>query len=414
MKISLFTPSHNPRWLDEVYESLKAQTHEDWEWVVLLNGSFEWNPPKDHRVRCQWAMPWVKGVGALKAKAVGLCTGEILLELDHDDLLMPTALERVAEAFAENPEVGFVYSDFAQINEDGTPNFSEFDRVYGWSYRDENGYHVTDSKSPHPHHVALIWFAPNHLRAFRRTAYDQVGGYNTNLDVLDDQELMCRLYLVCRFHHIKENLYLQRVHPNQTQVQPHINGRIQQETWNFYSEYITPMTLKWARDNNLMALDLGGAHNAPEGFTTVDLHDADIVGDVYDIFASMDDNTVGVIRASDFLEHLDPDRKVEFWNEAHRVLADGGMILTFTPHALGNGAFQDPTHRSFYVEQSHWYWTDRNYQKYVPEITARFQVSQLVTFFPTGWHQAQNINYVQANLIALKNGGERFGGILAI
>ena len=37
MTISVFTPSHNPKWLDEVYESLKAQTNPDWEWVVLLN-----------------------------------------------------------------------------------------------------------------------------------------------------------------------------------------------------------------------------------------------------------------------------------------------------------------------------------------------------------------------------------------
>jgi hypothetical protein len=74
----------------------------------------------------------------------------------------------------------------------------------------------------------------------------------------------------------------------------------------------------------------------------------------------------------------------------------------------------DPTHISYYVEQSHYYWTDRNYQKYVPEITARFQVSRLETFFPTQWHQQSNISYVQANLISLKNDDERFGGILSI
>jgi hypothetical protein len=107
-------------------------------------------------------------------------------------------------------------------------------------------------------------------------------------------------------------------------------------------------------------------------------------------------------------------RKVEIWNEMHRVLASGGMILSLTPSATGVGAFQDPTHISFYVEQSHWYWTDANYRRFVPAITAKFQVSRLRTYFPSEWHQQQNISYVQANLLALKEDSERFGGILSI
>jgi glycosyltransferase involved in cell wall biosynthesis len=413
MTISVFTPTHNPKWLDECLASLQAQTHSDWEWVVLLNNGARWNTD-DSRVRVVISESVNAGVGAYKSEAVQYCQGDILVELDHDDKLMPTALEKVAEAFSENEGVGFVYSDFAQINEDGTPNFTEFDAQYGWSYRDEDGYHVTNSKSHHPHHVAYIWFAPNHLRAFTREAYDLAGGYNDNLQILDDQDLMCRLFSLTKFHHIKENLYLQRVHEGQTQVQADINPRIQTGTVELYNHYLASLLVKWSKDNDLMALDLGAAHNPAQGFTTLDLHDADIVGDVFEVFAGLPDNSVGVIRASDFLEHLDPLRKVEFWNSAHRVLANGGMLISLTPSATGNGAFMDPTHISFYVEQSHWYWTDQNFRRYVPEITARFQASRLVTLFPTVWHEQQNISYVQANLIALKDDSERFGGILSI
>ena len=412
--ISIFTPSHNPRWLDECLASLQAQTHTDWEWVVLLNNGANWDCD-EKRVRIITSDNLNAGVGAYKREAVKSCRSEILVELDHDDKLMPTALERVLEAFEADENTVFVYSDFAQINEDGSPNLTEFDSQYGWSYRDDNGYHITNSKSPHPHHVAYIWFAPNHLRAFTRKAYDLSGGYNETLQILDDQDLMCRLYLIGTFHHITENLYLQRVHANQTQAQPEINPRIQSGTVELYNHYLASLLLKWSNNNGLSAFDLGGAHNPVNGFQTVDLYEpADIVGDVFEVFEGLPDNSVGVLRASDFLEHLDPSRKVEFWNEAHRILADGGMIISLTPNALGNGAFMDPTHVSYYVEQSHWYWTDRNFQKYVPEITARFQVSRLVTFYPTVWHEQNNISYVQANLIALKNGSERLGGILSI
>src|SRR5262252_4978259 len=51
--ISVFTPSHDPRWLDEALYSVLGQTHQDWEWIVLLNGDADWAPPADERVHVQ-------------------------------------------------------------------------------------------------------------------------------------------------------------------------------------------------------------------------------------------------------------------------------------------------------------------------------------------------------------------------
>ena len=66
---------------------------------------------------------------------------------------------------------------------------------------------------------------------------------------------------------------------------------------------------------------------------------------------------------------------------------------------------------AFYNEHSFWYYTDPRYQAYVPEVIARFQVSRLVTYFPTEWHEQNQIPYVCANLIALKDGAPRNGGL---
>lgn len=407
--ISVFTPTHNALWLGKCYESLLAQTYDDWEWVVLINGDIQ-NivEPDDPRVRIVYSPPFIKGVGALKAKAVSLCEGDILVELDHDDILMPNALEKVAEAF-NDPEIGFVFSNFSQINEDGTPNLTEFGSLHGWSYYQEGDYKICNTKSAHPHHVAYIWYAPNHLRAFRKSVYSIAGGYDKSLMVLDDQDLMARLYLVTKFHHIPENLYLQRIHNKQTQADPTINSFIQEETVRMYDRTIQNLALKWASYQGLLALDLGGAHNPATGFTTVDLHDANINGDIFEVLANMDDNSVAVIRAHDFLEHISD--KIRLWNEMYRVLCEGGMLLSLTPSTDGRGAFQDPTHVSFYNENAFWYFIDENYRKYVPELKVNFQKSRLLTFFPSPFHQQNNISYVQANLIACK-GGERYGGML--
>jgi hypothetical protein len=84
-----------------------------------------------------------------------------------------------------------------------------------------------------------------------------------------------------------------------------------------------------------------------------------------------------------------------------------------TPSTDGRGAFQDPTHNSFYNENSFWYFVDENYRRFVPELQMDFQVSDLYTYFPSEWHKEKNIPYVIANLIALKT-DERLGGRLGV
>ena len=411
--ISVFTPSHNPKFLNECYESLKSQTYEAWEWVVLLNGDANWARPNyDDRVRIAYADKKLKGVGALKRHAVELCSGQILVELDHDDVLAPNALEEIILAFKQNSNTVFVYSDFSQINEDGTPNQDRFDASFGWEYRQEGEHLVCCSLKPTPHNVSYIWYAPNHVRSFSKSAYDAAGGYDSSRKVLDDQDLMARLYLIGNFYHIEKCLYYQRVHSENTQIEPETNKFIQEETVRLHGQNIQSLLLKWSSDNKLLSLDLGGAHNPTPGYKTIDLHEpADYVGDIFNVLGSFEDNSVGVIRAVDFCEHITD--KIRLWNEFYRVLAHGGMVLSLTPSTDGRGAFQDPTHVAFYNENSFWYWVDEGFRRFVPEIKTNFQIDQLFTYFPSEWHQKNNIPYVCANLISVKEGA-REGGRLGI
>ena len=412
MSVSIFTPSHNPKYLDQAYESLVAQTDTDWEWLVLLNNDAKWRvpDPKDYRVRVIECQSSDMGVGFYKRLAVSNCTGEILLELDHDDILMPKAVEKVRKAFEADEDIVFVYSNFAQINDDGTPNRDEFDSNYGWQYYDEGEYRVCNSFPPHPHNNGYIWYAPNHLRAFRTDAYKAVGGYLANMRILDDQVLMYRLFRKGEFHLIPQNLYLQRVHKEQTQVQAELNAQIQNKTVELYDQSIQEMAMVWAKQRGLKCLDLGAAHNKPEGYEGVDFYPGegvDYVGDFLDL--DLPDNSVGVIRAVDFLEHV-PDR-VAVMNKIWRLLAHGGMLLSLTPSSDGRAAFQDPTHVSFYNENSFWYYVNDAHRAFVPSIEAKFHPSRVTTIYLSDWHREKNMPYVQANLVAVKGFASDFGGL---
>ena len=327
------------------------------------------------------------------------------------------ALTEVVAAFDANPDIGFVYSHTAQIREDGSLDDRRFDENNGWVYKlvDVDGRSVLECQAmePTPHNVSYIWFAPNHVRAFRRSTYEAIGGYDAARDVLDDQDLMCRFFQVTDFHRIDKCLYLQRVHAANTQAVPDLNARIQQETVALYDRYVEPNALAWTKRRGLLALDLGAAHNKAPGYLGVDQYEGagvDIVGDVTQGI-DLPDSSVGIIRAVDFLEHI-PD-KIALFNELYRLLAHGGMLISLTPSTDGRGAWQDPTHVAFYNENSFWYFTDANFSKFVPDISCRFQPSRVVTFFPNDWHRERNISYVCANLIAIKE-GPRQGGYLSI
>lgn len=412
--ISVFTPTHDPKFLEECRRSLLAQTFSDWEWVILLNGDIKDRVSyADTRIRVA-STEAEASVGALKAAAVAMCRGELLVELDHDDILVSTALERLWMNYRAQPKVSLHYSNCAQINEDGSANYDTFNLAHGWSYQPET---VDDrpvlrigALHPTPHNVSYIWYAPNHVRAFPRWAYDQAGGYDRELTVCDDQDLMCRLYQVGPFNKLPDLLYLQRVHPGNTQLER--NALIQTETVRLYDKYVEANALAWAKRGDLACLDLGGGFNSPPGYTSVDLGaGVDIQADVLSYLPSVPENSVGVIRAVDFLEHIRDQR--ELMALIHRALHPNGMLLSCTPSTDGRGAFQDPTHVSFWNENSFWYWTRAETAAYIRNDRVRFQVSRLVTFMPSPWHEEHNIPYVQANLIPLKDDSVfRDGGLV--
>lgn len=335
-------------------------------------------------------------VGPLKAMACQRAGGDLLLELDHDDMLTPTAVAAVKAAFADE-RVGFVYSNTIHANEDLSRR-ERFDECYGWRYRDVsfNGFPLDEHVAfePNPDSLSRIWFAPNHLRAFRRSAYDRVGGYAKDMRVLDDHDLMCRLYKDSEFKHIDKGLYVYRVHGQNTWLKH--NQEIQDNVYRMHDKYAQELAVTWAQRNGLRCLELGGAIAAHGGFETVDKHDANVCCDLDERWP-FEDGSVGVIRAFDVFEHLRDS--VHTMRECHRVLAPGGWAFVQVPSTDGRGAFQDPTHRSFWNENSWLYYANRNWAKYI-NTPVRFQAPRVYTTEK----DKRGVCWTVAHLICLKDG----------
>lgn len=429
MILSVITPTHDPSKLAEAWLSLREQTHEDFEWVVVVNHK---DPVRAEQMRAEVMRlaagdPRVAvvvhrtftGVGAAKKFAFDLGVGEALVELDHDDILTPDALAEVATAFAD-PEIGFVYSDSADFQDgalgQGDVTYLRADTRPGWvsngfTFRRETVSGVRPGEYECPNAfaataaaLALIFYAPNHVRAWRRTVYHELGGHNIEMTVADDHELMLRTYIATRMKHVPKLLYLYRVTGGNTWLQN--VGKIRELTFKLRDEYLERLVLRECGLLGMPAYDLGGGIDPREGWTPVD-NRFGIMTTPYvnaDLARTwpFDDNSVGAFRAHDLLEHL-PD-KMHTMREIHRCLRPGGWLLSMTPSTDGRGAWQDPSHVSFFNVNSHWYWTRREQARYIDNTSIRFQAAQLDTICPSKWHADNNIPYVRANLIALKDG----------
>lgn len=368
--ISVFTPFHkkDTSFLAEAFISMKAQTFTDWEWVILLNVeglnadvSFL---DVDERVKIHRTI--ITGnIGALKKECCSKAEGTYLVEMDYDDLLTPDCLQEIHNAF-QDERIQMVYSNCAEF-EDKTWKPNTYSEYWGWKMRPfiYEGHALIEmiSWAPSVQMMRRIEWAPNHVRAWRTSSYKEIVGHDAKLKVGDDHDLCCRYYLKYGEYgmkHIDKCLYLYRVHPNNNVKL--LNAEIQYQTDQNYLKYSRNMAKRWAEDNNLLCIDLGGRFDCPDGFKSVDRMDADLIFDLNKRW-ELEDNSVGVLRASHIIEHL--KNPIHVMNEAFRVLAGGGFLFIDVPSTDGRGAYQDPTHISFFNENSFWYYTNKFYWKSV-------------------------------------------------
>jgi O-antigen biosynthesis protein len=223
--ISIFTPTFRTfeNHLRRAYNSLLNQTYDNWEWVVmddsddnnLTRRNLEKIAKDEFRLSIYSSHRRSGKIGAVKRQACALSQGEILVELDHDDELPPDIIFEIVKAFQQNPRAGFVYSDWAEIAEDSGASLKYAE---GWafgygSYRVENykGREIFVAKAPpiNAKTIRHIVGAPNHVRAWRRDAYWQIGGHNSNLHVADDYELLVRTFLHTEMLHLPKLGYIQ-------------------------------------------------------------------------------------------------------------------------------------------------------------------------------------------------------------
>jgi GT2 family glycosyltransferase len=126
--VSLVIPVYKvePRWLDLCLRSVAAQYYENWEAVLVDDGSHQtkltrlisdWQS-RDSRIRVI-RLETNRNISAATNAGIEIAKGEYIGFVDHDDELTPDALTWFIASINEHPEAKWLYSDEAVISPQG-------------------------------------------------------------------------------------------------------------------------------------------------------------------------------------------------------------------------------------------------------------------------------------------------------
>jgi len=222
LQFSFFTCTYNTdeHKLNRLYSSLCNQTYKEWDWFIIDDSPNEdtvnlIESLEDPRITVIKNHSIHGNIGFNKHTVAMMCDGDFLCEVDHDDELTPDCLETIKAAYETYPDSDFIYSCALELKMPGREPIIYGD---GWGWGEGltktdivNGEEFTFSESPgvNPFSIRTIYSQPNHIRCWKKSFYHALGGHNSDLAVLDDQELIIRTFLSGKMTKIDKALYIQ-------------------------------------------------------------------------------------------------------------------------------------------------------------------------------------------------------------
>jgi len=202
--VSVIIPAYNQgRFLGEALDSALGQTHQDFEVVVVDDGSTDETPDvvrsrSDRRIHYLYQDN--QGLAAARNTGIRESAGAWLSFLDADDAFLPEKLSSLLALAQAHPEAGLAAGQAIPVDEDGRPTGAVFDR--GAPEEPE------DWLLGNPLHVGSV--------ILNRAWQEAVGWFDVSLRSYEDWDLWLRLALAgCPMLWLPQPVSLYRFHRGQ-------------------------------------------------------------------------------------------------------------------------------------------------------------------------------------------------------
>ena len=197
-RISVIIPSHNSgAFLRETLTSVLAQDPPPSEILVQDGGSADdtFDILRFFGKQVAWVSVPDAGQADALNKALDRATGDVVLWLNADDVLLPGAVESARAAFGLDPDLMFAYGDFDVIDGTGRRIRRYRSSNYAWDRVYARGCYIFSG--------SLF---------IRREALVRIGGYDAGLSACMDLDLLLRLGTIGRSQHLGRTISQFRVH----------------------------------------------------------------------------------------------------------------------------------------------------------------------------------------------------------
>lgn len=210
--ISVAVPAYRtpPLFLEQMIRSVQAQTYPHWELCIVnascddqeMNQVLEQSAGADMRIRVK-NLHTNLGIAGNTNEALNMARGEFVGLLDHDDLLAPQALFRIAEALTKESQADVIYTDEDKVTTDLSEHFQpHFKPDFNLDLLRSNNY-IT------------------HFFVVRKSLAEKVGGFRREFDGAQDYDFIFRCTEGARkILHVPEVLYHWRTHKASTADNP--------------------------------------------------------------------------------------------------------------------------------------------------------------------------------------------------
>jgi glycosyltransferase involved in cell wall biosynthesis len=215
-KVCVCIPVYNgARYIAESVESVLSQTLGDLRVFVCDNCSTDATGEivqtfKDPRVTYLRSPVRLSAVGNHN-RCLSVADGEYVCLWHHDDVMLPTNLERKVEFLDAHPHVGFVHSNLLRVDADGRP-FAEHWAAESRQDCIETGREFVPRYLMRMHSFGSLVFIGAVVA--RRACYERVGWFREALSLSFDDEMWMRLALHFDVGCLGEPLVKYRVHPD--------------------------------------------------------------------------------------------------------------------------------------------------------------------------------------------------------
>ena len=220
-RISVIVPCYNASaFLEKTIESVLAQETQDWELILVDDGSKDATP---EIIRCYCAKDArIRGVRKENGGRAGACNlgaaqistdAQYLFFLDSDDMLVPSALCLMSGYLDAHPDVCLLGCQFQEIDANdrayGTAKRSRW--VPGWLLPRE----LSDEERETPFVTFFCATGQGPFAMYRRSVFQATSGWEEKLSrfsAQEDTDMFCQMALLGTVHYLPERLYLKRVH----------------------------------------------------------------------------------------------------------------------------------------------------------------------------------------------------------